>query len=636
MEFSIRSATDNARSKITSFYGLNRKHKGAWGEAGDMLNMSGDEFPCLSPRKGRLAVASSNTPINAVAAPDKTNTDTVSGLTGVTGGGFYYNGVLKSDKTVLSPEWAWQIERMGNLYIINGYDREKKQSETYYYNIDTDKFSQKGVMKNLIVTCNANTITLLSINKNGADNYSITTPDGEVISNKDYFDTYCKSGVYTPTSENLFEKHGFAVGDEITIEGFPKTGNDCPGQIWYFYGSDIKARDFMSTEFNNTVDTDEMTNTDSLSKHANVSAFIAGITTTEYTNNGLTYAAHSIRLSLYTKDGSAGMLDSLATETVGACYCSGITIRKKRRNFTNITTHHGRVWGSVPSGNTLYASSSDDIASFTSNDITKCYGARLVSDTAGRFTALCSFNNELVAFKPDSITIVSGTGPKNYYTNVLDGVGCISGKSVSVTPQGIIFLGHKGFYIFDGSVPRLLSEKLNSRYSDAVSGFDGEVYYAAATRADGARELLKYDLRRGLWHKEDDISAIGFFRFGADFFIADKNNIYALTDDKSDVDWSFTLRRTHEDMLDSKGINEIWIRAYLKDGASFKVLTAVGGGEFKEHTAFSKQGLNICRCPVRLVMGEDYTIKLSGRGEAVIYELEMVSYSGGRKYKEDN
>ena len=631
----MRSAADNRRSKTTAFYGLNLKHKGAWGEMSDMLNMSGDEYPCAAPRKGRAQVASAPATIDAIAAPDSTNTDTVSGITAVCGGSFYYNGAIKSGNTLLSPSHLWQIERMGNLYIINGYDSKRRKSETYYYNIDTDKFSQKGVMKNLIVTCGKDYIELATYGYDYVRNYSITTPGGEVIKNKDYFDEYCKSGLYTPRGDNIFEQYGFKVGDEITLEGFPKIGSDCPGQIWYRYSNAVKAADYMSAEFNNTVDTDEMTVTDDVSKYANVSAFVKSFTTIDSTVNGQNVAQHRMYIDLYTKDGSLGELDSLITESY-MHYCSGVTVRKRRRNFTNITTHHGRVWGSLPSGNTLYASSSDDIASFTSNDISKCYGARLVSDTAGTFTALASFNNDLVAFKSDSITLVSGTGPKNYYTNVLDGVGCISGKSVAVTPQGIIFLGHKGFYIFDGSVPKLLSEKLNTRYTDAVSGFDGDIYYAAATRADGVRELLKYDLRRGLWHKEDDIAAVGYFRHGADFFIADARNIYVLSDDKSDVDWSFTLRRTNEDVLDSKGINEIWIRAMLKDGASFRVSTAVDGAEFNRHCVFTKQGLNIYRCPVRLIMGQSYTIKLEGRGDAVIYELETVCYGGGRNYKEDN
>ena len=88
-------------------------------------------------------------------------------------------------------------------------------------------------------------------------------------------------------------------------------------------------------------------------------------------------------------------------------------------------------------------------------------------------------------------------------------------------------------------------------------------------------------------------------------------------------------------MLDNKGINEIWIRAKLANGGSFKVHTAVGGGEFTEHTEFTKEGLNIYRCPVRLVMGESYSVKLSGTGDVVIYELELVRADGGRKYKED-
>ena len=91
---------------------------------------------------------------------------------------------------------------------------------------------------------------------------------------------------------------------------------------------------------------------------------------------------------------------------------------------------------------------------------------------------------------------------------------------------------------------------------------------------------------------------------------------------------------THENRLDFKGINELWIRAKLEDGASFSVFTSVDGGEFRCHSHFTEPGFKIYRCPIRHKTGESYRIRLTGTGQAVITELEIKKADGGRRYKE--
>lgn len=281
----------------------------------------------------------------------------------------------------------------------------------------------------------------------------------------------------------------------------------------------------------------------------------------------------------------------------------------------------------------LYASSSDDIFSFSSEDISKKYAARLVSDTPGKFTALKTLNGELVAFKPDSISVVSGINPNNYYISTISGIGAIDGRSAVNTPQGIIFLARRGFYIYQGSTPQFISEKLNARYKEAVSGFDGVRYFSSALREDGVREMLVYDTERGLWHIEDDFKAAAFFGHNGGFYAAGETALYK-TDSGAAPEWSFTLAPALDGELDNFAVNEIYVFAKLSENSALWLKTAVGDGDFKMHAEFTKVGHNVFRCPVRFREGSRVRLCIAGRGDVTVYRVEKKYASGGRRIKE--
>ena len=632
MEFGLYTSSENNKTSVYNFGGLNRTRRGGRSEFSDMHNMSAKEYPCISPCGGRETVCKTATEIKAVCAPDSENVKQITGVTGIYDGGFYYNGILKSGKFRLASDWLWQIERKGNVYIINGYNPETKKSCLYHYSADLDLFEESGkVMRNLIVTCGTNFLRTVYNDEYGINDYSVTTSDGDVIQNRDFFLDYRDYTGYDSygnttmsATENIFQKY-FEVGDELTIEGFPEAGND--GQMWNTQSGKVIPQPGIGAERNNTLNTDDMISTDSLKDYVICTAVIKGFNIRTASGGR---CAHEVTLSLFNKNGEEISMKDL---TSGGYFCSGITLKKRTRMFDNITVHHGRIWGTSPSGDQIYASSADDLFSFSAADIERRYAARIHSDTAGAFTALCSFNNDFIAFKSDSIMIVSGSNPNNYTPAVIDGIGCISGRSVAVTPDGVVFLSRDGFYIYNGSLPYNISHKLNKRYIKGVGGYDGSSYYASVCGSDGENEFLVYNMQHGVWHKQDNKEAAGFFRFGNDFYFADKYELYK-TESGTTGEWSFTLMRANDNRFDNKGINEIWVRAEVSEGAWFNVSTAAGNGQLKEHSRFNEPGLNIHRCPVRLEMGESYIVKVSGAGDVVIYELELRKSGGGRRYKE--
>ncbi|MBR0360235.1 MAG: hypothetical protein IIX21_03900, partial [Clostridia bacterium] len=316
-------------------------------------------------------------------------------------------------------------------------------------------------------------------------------------------------------------------------------------------------------------------------------------------------------------------------------YCSGVTLKRRMRTFDNITLHHGRIWGSTPSGNQIYGSASDDIFSFSSADITNKFAARIPSDAPGTFTALCSYNNDLVAFKHDSITVISGTNPTNYSATIIKGIGCISPRSAISTPGGVIFLSYKGFYAYSGSIPYLISDKLNTPYVDAVAGQSTDRYFAVGVKSDGTRELVKYDMSRDVWYKEDDIPAIDMFHFKGGMYICTETTLYECDNlDGVSFEWYLESVPLRNYTIDNKAVCELWILADVSEGAHFKVWTQNDREEWRLHSTFTETGLKVFNCPVRAENATTYKYKISGSGKVVIHEIEIHTAEGGRRYKE--
>ncbi len=623
---------DSLKSRGTyRFYGLDRTRRPGRGAMEDMTNMSSAELPCAAPAPSREAVVSVAKDIDAVAAPDSSVSGSVDGLTGVMDGAFYYNGVKKSRQYVLRPDLEWTIARLGKVYIINGTGAGVKAA--YTYNADADEFRPlTKTMDRLIVTAGqdnyGNYLETYRYRHSAVSDHQVTLDDGSRMLGDDFFDKY-KS---YETESNIFAGC-FQVGDEIEISGFP--ADEPGGRLWYYDGSsgdggEVRPVATYNVSYNNTVDMSAAR----MSGIDNDDIVHAAVKRFEVTVAGYRYA-HRIYFELLDKTGAQNefrnMLN-LGTNNANY-YAQGVTLRLAYPAFTDIAVHDNRLWGTTVNGEHIYGSASDDISDFSGASINDKLAVRLTPYLPGAFSGICSYGGDLIVFKENAIILVWGSTAAGYRYEIISGVGCIDPESVAVTYAGVIFLSHKGFYIYDGSSPRRISDKLNMRYTAAVSGFDGDTYFTSAKRQDGARELLAYDMRFGTWHIRDDFNALGMFRFKGGFYFADKRGIY--TESGEPEAWSFTLPRATDNTLDNKTVNEIWIYADISDGAEFTVYTDVSDGGWRQHTTFNDTGLKLYRCPVRALSGTDYRIRIDGHGKVVFYELEVKeSDHKGRRYKE--
>lgn len=639
MVIGVSGGSKNTATITDNFYGLNRTRHTSNGEMEDMKNMSSDEFPCASPRCNRNEIVNTENEILAVTAPISAFTEDVTGFTGVIGNGFYYNGVRKTSiknydeygtcEIDLPPNCQWEIERMGDMYILNGYDPETKSSHKFYYDTETDVFGYGGkVMPKMIIMAGSDTYgdyieALLECDGEVKD-YVINFSDGTTFNCGDYYNMYHDGAGQISLEDNVFKKY-FSVGDDIRIEGF-RSKNE--GQFFEVRDGKItiitSSGNFASY---NTVDLDDA----ALEEHVPGGSFASIKVKSFSTVNGTGYR-HKMYVTAYSRSGKEINLFSFGPNAAPRYY-AGVTLSKKMPSFNHIVFHQGRLWGSSPSGRYIYASASDDIFSFSYEDMTNKFAWRMPTDAVGRVTGFSSYNDELVVFKEDAMSVITGYGPKNYQMNTLSGIGCIAPKSCQITSKGVIFLAYDGFYIYNGSYPKMFSHSLNRKYTDAVSGFDGRKYYTSVTDREGNREVLVYDTLYGLWHREDEFMPKGYFRFRDGFYVCDSNTLYKLGTDQSNVLWSMTLAQRGD--LDLKGINEIWLRCEIDEGAEFTVYTDIGKGGWRKHATFTEaDGVTVYRVPVRFINSNNYRVKITGRGKVVIYALELIASEGGRRHKE--
>jgi hypothetical protein len=401
---------------------------------------------------------------------------------------------------------------------------------------------------------------------------------------------------------------------------------------WWHNSNGVTEYIYPGTEMNNTVDISGETDLEPISKDAIVSAAITDFEVKRYVVDGTVCRIHRVYLELRDKTGALiNFVDIGGLQN--RVFVMGVKLSFKMPAFTDMTVHDNRLWITSPSGTSIYASASDATYDFSGDSVVNRLTARLNTMIPGQFTGICSYESYVVAFKESHILIIYGSNAATYKLEAISGIGCIDPKSIAVTPNGVIFLSYKGFYIYSGSTPRLISDKLNTSYTAAVAGFDGNIYYASALRADGERELLAYDMRYSTWHIRDDFDALGMFRFKGGFYFTDTRHIY--TESAVPDEWSFTLARTTDNSLDHKTVNEIWIYADVSGDANFTVYTEVADHGWRQHTTFDDTGLKLFRCPVRALSGTNYRIRIDGHGMVVFYEIEVKeSDHKGRRYKE--
>ncbi len=547
------NSKENKGRYLKIFGGLDRRQVISDISLSDMMNLSCENYPALSPCNENKYITGVELPL-AICPPEYTEKE-LNSFTGVSDGKFIYNGKVISGE--LSDGAKSIADFNGKICIF-----PDKVYYDYIPDPDTGEVSK----------------SLTSMEK------SLSVNKPRFYSSKDNITGEYTS--YISSSEADFSEC-FSVGDSIVISG-------------------------CSSEENNVIFAQSRKQT--ISPEAIVSAVVTKITKTR------------LDLALYLKNGERTGFKNI-TES------GEIQIRLAIPDMDHICVHNNRLWGTAISGEYIYASKLGDLTSFNSfqglsDDSWYSYVA-----TGGKFTGICSYRTSVVAFKENCIHHIYGDSPRNFSIPKHTNGGCIDGRSICEIEGILYYLSNKGFYAYNGGEPYNISSPLNREYSFCTGGTDGKHYYVSAVTKDNITDFMVYTPEYNLWMHRDSTNFIDMCSYNG--------RVYGLTGDKmlmidggeKALNWNASTKAFTYDHFDLKGISEVYIRAQISSSAHIKVMVSFDDSDYAECGCITgNNNLSAYRVPVRFKKCDHFKIKLEGEGDAVIHNIEIINYKGGRIY----
>ena len=147
--------------------------------------------------------------------------------------------------------------------------------------------------------------------------------------------------------------------------------------------------------------------------------------------------------------------------------------------------------------------------------------------TDGPWTAAVTQKGYPVFFKENGIHQVFGTTPSSFQITATACRGCQEGswRSAAVVNEQVYYKSRTAVMMYDGSMPVSVSDALGETlYSDARAGAVKGVYYISMKDGGSNWHLFTYDTEKGIWYREDDFRALGFGRVDDELYAIDEAN----------------------------------------------------------------------------------------------------------------
>ena len=307
---------------------------------------------------------------------------------------------------------------------------------------------------------------------------------------------------------------------------------------------------------------------------------------------------------------------AVATET------GKVTISRTVPDLDFICESNYRLWGTH--GNTIYSSKFSDPFNFQvfDNLVSDSYAIEVGSE--GEFTGCIPYSSHICFFKENTLHKLYGTKPSNFQITTANIYGVQSGseKSMQIVNEQLLYKGVGGVYSYTGGVPELISEKFGTkRYSEAVACCDGEKYHISMKQGD-TWNMFTYDVLKNIWLREDDTHAVDMtFYDGKVYYLDAKGGLYYIdkTADRSDIEWGATFCTMHETMNERKGYSKFHLRMDMAAGAWLAVdIKTDNDLQWRQVYTTHNEKAKTVSIPIIPTRCDSIDIRLRGKGKCTI------------------
>ena len=655
---------------VMEFKGINFNAVRADGEMADMHNLSCDEYPILTQRKGRAAISAALLdPTNILVKTDKlayvaakaplaigatygggkvgyilqvgdpgydanvqkgyilTPTDLSAGIawsnitgTSVTTSTALGTGQANTAAIIGQAGFTNGAAKLCDDLVLDGYSDWYLPSYNELGVISANRAAIGGFSDTGYTTYwtssqySATQGYTRTVNGVISENWDVKGASHAVRAIRNFTNDAIPSLTYDGTEKGILpasgEKQMCSVGNRIIIfpdKKYYDTATNAFGSLDYAYTQVASDLTFTTTTITSA-------NTDFTGFLAGDAIKISGCTT-QVANN-----KYAVIKSISGKVLTFDELMFTACTEVGV-----VTLAREIPDMDFICEYKNRLWGCK--GNLVYASKQGDPFNFNvyKGVSTDSYAFEVGTD--GSFTGISGYTSHLVLFKENCIHKVYGTKPANFQESISQCSGLKAGseKSIAVLNDTIIYQSKLGIMAYTGNIPELISKNFGARvYSEANAGTDGEKYYVSLKNGT-VWDFLVFDTKHNLWMKEDHTKALDFaFLSGKLIFLCgDDSKIYQCNADSSGENfvWDADFGESTEYMKDKKAPMKFYIHAEMEAGSTLTVRINCDRQGWQDIYYAGFAARKTIKIPVAPKRCDVFALQVAGRGKCKIFSI---------------
>lgn len=334
-----------------------------------------------------------------------------------------------------------------------------------------------------------------------------------------------------------------------------------------------------------------------------------------------------------------GLLDEIYTQT------GGVSVNRKVPKMDYVTECQNRLWGCYygiednKTVNEIFCCKLGDFKNWEAYNGISTDSFRASCGTDGVWTGAVTYLGYPLFFKENYVhkVYVSSSGAHQIVSTAIDGVQKGSHRSFAIVNDYLIYKSRTGINMFDGTQAVNISSAIgNELYYDAVGGKIGSKYYVSMRDKSGIWNMFAYDVKRGLWIREDDTKALFFADADDDLYYIDGESkelksVKGLSGEKEDsFEWEAITGFMGYEYTEKKYISRFHIRMSLeKEGWAEIHIEYDSNGIWEKRGVIKGIGVNrTFTIPVIPRRCDHMRIKIKGKGEFKLYSLSRALERG--------
>jgi hypothetical protein len=259
----------------------------------------------------------------------------------------------------------------------------------------------------------------------------------------------------------------------------------------------------------------------------------------------------------------------------------------------------------------------------------------------GQESAIATYNDAVIVWTEQSMHVVYGNDPYDFYPSDPMDDGCISARSVIVAGGKLYFLDFGQFKVYTGGKPVDISQKvkgyldgINLTYKTlCVSGSQGRYVYLSIPYDTATTNdiTLEYDTELQKWHVKDE-GYVDFVTIGEHLYgVTNDGEFYDMNTGTFAGSWYHTTGVIkHGTIMQKKTLSDVWLSIDLPIGSTLTLSysTTIDGDDFVLLETFTasatEQDTRVQISTSVLQNVNHYRLKFAGTGPCTIYFMEEV------------